>query len=525
MILSRGRPVEVDTTKSFAKQFPRNLSANIAYFVVSVIVGILLVPYFVSTLGIAAYGLIPLVTSITGYVAIIVQSLNTAVTRFLTVDLQREDYAAANRTFNTAFFGLTAVILLMVPVVIVVAYFVPVVFSVPAGQETGAMLLFLGVCGAFLLRAWSGNYTVQLFAYNRLDLQNLVNITNLVTQTGLFVLLFALFGPNLALVGGAYMVGALVASGLSIILARRICPHLRISIRAFDRRKVKDLGSMGWWLVVDQIGALFLFQIDLIIVNLLFGATMAGEYAIALQWRILLQAIIMMLTGILVPTILAYYAQKEIDVLKTIAKSAVKLLGLAIALPAGLICGLSPLLLTIWVGAEYATLAPLMVLLTAPFAATMSVQPLFSINVAHNRVRIPGIMTLILGITNLTLAVVIPLTTGWGYYGVALAGAITLTFRHTLFVPWYTAKILNGQMREYQKCQFPGALALLFIGVAAASLAAVTSFSPIFTLIIAGVVITLVYGIVVLGMGLNSFEKHLFGSYIPQGWKKYINLI
>ncbi|VVB63399.1 Uncharacterised protein [uncultured archaeon] len=52
---------------------------HIPYFLVSVVIGILLVPYFVSNLGIAAYGIIPLATSITGYVAIAIQSLNTVV--------------------------------------------------------------------------------------------------------------------------------------------------------------------------------------------------------------------------------------------------------------------------------------------------------------------------------------------------------------------------------------------------------------------------------------------------------------
>lgn len=515
--------MEIDTTKSITKQFPRNLAANVVYFLVNVIVGLLLVPFFISTLGVAAYGLIPLATSVTGYVAIVVQSLNTAVTRFLTVDLQREDYAGANRTFNTAFFGLTAVILLMVPIVMVVAYLIPVIFSVAPGQEQGAIFLFLGVCAAFLLRSWSGNFTVQLFAYNRLDLQNLVNLTNLVLQTGLIVLLFVLLGPDLALVGGAYFAGAVAASVVSIILARRVCPHLKVSIHAFDRSLVRDLCGMGGWLVIDQIGALLLFQLDLVVVNLLFGATMAGEYAIALQWRILLHSIVGMLTGILVPTVLVYYAQKQTDTLIKITKSAVKLLGLAIALPAGLICGFSPQLLTIWVGTEYASLAPLLVLLTAPFAATMSVQPLFSINVAHNRVRVPGTMTILLGIANLALAIIIPLITGWGYYGVAVAGAIILTFRHTLFVPWYTAKILKSRMIDYQKCIFPGAFALFIIGVAAASLVAVTSFSSILAIIIAGIGVTLVYGIVVLEMGLTSFEKQLFRSYLPQRWKKIGN--
>ena len=520
MVHSRGRLVEIDTTINFARQFPRNLVANIAYFVASVIVGILLVPYFINTLGVAAYGLIPLATSITGYVAIVVQALNTAVSRFLTVDLQQEDYASANRTFNTAFFVLTAVILLMIPVVVLVAFFLPAIFNVPVGQQTGAMMLFVGVCGAFLLRAWSGNYTVQLFAYNRLDLQNIVNLTNLIVQTGLIVFLFVFIGPDLALVGGAYLAGALAASALSIVLAKRVCPHLQIAIRSFDRSKVRDLTGMSWWLTIDQIGVLFLFQIDLIVVNLLFGAVMAGEYAIALQWRILLQAVAVTLSGILIPTIMAYYALKQIDTLIVFTRSAVKLMGLAMALPVGLVCGLSPELLTIWVGPEYANLAPLVVLLTGHLAITSSVQPLFSVNVAHNKVRVPGMMTLLLGMANLVLAIVIPLLTGWSFYGVAFAGTLIYFFRNTLFIPWYTARLLDTRMMTYLKPLVPGALGVVFIGAIAAGIAVTTSLSPILTLIIAGTVITLGYGITVIGIGLAPFEKQLFRSYIPQGWKK-----
>jgi len=512
---------DTSISRGFADQLPRNLLANIFYFLANIAIGVFLVPYFVSNLGVAAYGLIPLATSITGYAAIVIQSLNTSVSRFLTIDLQRENYAAANLTFNTAFFGLTAVILLMVPVVLAVAWFVPSIFNVPAGQERGMVLLLLGVCAAFLLRSWSGNFTVQLFAYNRLDLQNLVNLANLLVQTGLIVLLFTLFGPNLALVGVAYLAGAIVASGISIILARRVCPHLRVSIYGFDRTRVKDLCEMGGWVVIDQTGTLFLFQIDLILVNLLFGTRSSGEYAIALQWGILLSTIASALAGVLAPTILAYYALKRTESLIKITQSAVKFIGLALALPAGLICGFAPQLLTIWVGAEYANLAPLMVLLTAHLAVNMSIQPLFLVNVAHNRVRIPGIVTILLGIMNLTLAIVIPLVTGWGYYGVAVAGVLILTFRHTLFVPWYAAKILNIRMVTYLKSLVLGALAMLFIGVGAASIAIAVSLQSLLTLIIAGTGITLIYGIVVLGLVLTPFEKQLFKSYLPQRFKKY----
>lgn len=511
-------------SRDFADQLPRNLLANIIYLLANVGIGILLVPYFVSKLGVAAYGLLPLATSITGYVAIVVQSLNTSVSRYLTVDLQREDYAAANRTFNTALFGLSAVILLMVPIVIVVAWFVPSIFQVPAGQERGAVLLFLGVCTSFLIRAWTGNFTVQLFAYNRLDLQNIANLVNLIIQTGLIVLCFSIFGPDLALVGCAYLAGAIVASGVSIVLARRVCPHLRISIHAFDRTKVKDLCGMGWWVVVDQIGAHLFLSIDLIVVNLLFGATSAGKYAIVLQWAILLRVVAGLLRGVLAPMVLSYYARGQTNSLMRVIKSAVKLTGLAMALPIGLVCGFAPQLLTVWVGPEYANLSPLMVLLTIHLSINLAVYPLFSINVAYNRVRVPGIVTFFMGIGNIALAVALPLLTGWGYYGVAAAGAIVLTTKNAFFTPWYATKILGVDVHTFTRSMLPGISATILVGISAAILGFIlTPATHLAALIIAFLFITLAYLASVWSFGLNGFERGLFKSYLPSKIRRFFS--
>lgn len=512
------------TSRDFADQLPRNLLANIVYFLANVAIGIILVPYFVSNLGVAAYGLIPLATSITGYVAIVVQSLNTSVSRFLTIDIQREDYTAANKTFNTAFFGLSSVILLMVPVVIVLAWFVPSIFNVPIGQERGAIFLFLGVCASFLIRSWAGNFTVLLFAYNRLDLQNLVNLTNLFVQTGLIILLFALFGPDLGLVGGAYLAGAVVASGVSIVLARQVCPHLQVSIRAFDRTRVKDLCGMGWWVVINQIGALLFHSTALIVVNLLFGATSAGKYAIALQWVILLVAIAGMLAGVLTPTILSYYSREKTDSLILITKSAVKLMGLAMALPIGLVCGFAPQLLTFWVGSEFASLAPLMVLLTVHLSVNLAVLPLFSINVAYNRVRVPGVVTLVMGIGSIALAVALSLLTGWGYYGVAAAGAIVLTTKNTFFTPWYATKILGVEVHTFTRSMLPGIAATILIFILATILASVMPLAPLLAaIVVASMFISLIYVAAVWSLGLNGFERRLFKSYIPSKIRRFVS--
>lgn len=506
--------------RSPAAQFPRNLAANIAYFLVNIIIGLALVPYFVNTLGVAAYGIIPLATSITGYVAIVVQSLNTAVSRFLTIDLQRGDYVTANKTFNTAFFSLTVAILLMVPLTLIVAYFSPSIFQVPTGQEASVIFLFLGVSVAFLIRSWSGNFTVQLFAFNRLDFQNIINIINLLVQTGLIVILFTIRGPDLALVGGAYLIGAVVASLVSIFFARRVCPQLRISIKSFDCSRVRDLSGMGWWIVINQIGSLLFLQIDLIVVNLLFGELLAGEYAIVLQWVTLLRAVGGVLSGVLTPTILSYYARGQTDSLIRVSKSAVKLMGLAIALPVGLVCGLAPQLLTVWVGGSFTFLASLMVLLTIHLTVNLSVLPLFSINVAYNKVRLPGIVTLIMGIGNLGLAIALPLTTGWGYYGVAAAGAIVLTIKNAFFTPWYATRVLGVSGHAFTRSMLPGIVATIAIGLLTAIIGTILSLDVLFVLAMVGASVALAYVMAVWAFGLNEFERRLFTSYLPSALRR-----
>ncbi len=510
------------TGQRFTSQLPINIIANVVYFLINIVIGIFLVPYFISTLGVAAYGLIPLVTSITGYVAIVIQSLNTAVSRYLTVDLQRGDYGAANKTFNTAVFALTAIILLMVPIVIAVAYVIPGIFSVPAGQKSDAALLFLGVCASFLIRSWSGNFTVQLFACNRLDLQNLVNIINLIIQTGLIVVLFIFYGPNLAFIGAAYLVGAIVASVVAIILAKRVCPHLEISPKYFDRSQLKVLGGMSGWVVMNQIGSLLFLQIDIIVVNILFGAASAGEYAIALMWVVLLRGISDVFTAALTPMVFTYYAKGQIETLTKVMASAVKIMGIWIALPIGLICGFAPQILTLWVGSKFAFLAPLMILLTIHLVVNLAIIPLFSINVAYNKVRLPGILTLLMGVGNLSLAFALPILFGLGYYGVAAAGAIVLTLKNAVFTPWYAAKVMNVRTHVFLLSMLPGIL--ITIGLIAVSLA-IGYLIPIhsfISLILVGGTISVVYLFMVWKFMLSRFEIDLFRSYLPAPLRRFI---
>ena len=494
------------------------------YFIINIIIGLLIVPYFISTLGVAAYGLIPLATSITGYVGIIVQALNSAVSRYLTVDLQKEDYVAANKTFNTSVFGLSAIIAFMIPLIVIFSYFAPIIFNVPVGLGDDVFTLFLCVCLTVLIRSWNGNFTVQLFAYNRLDYQNIVSIVNIIVQTGLILAFFAIYGPNLALVGVAYIAGAVSASIVAIVLAKKVCPHLKISIHSFDMTQLKAISSMSWWVIIDQTGTLLFLQIDLTIVNLLFGAQPAGEYALVLMWVVLIWGAINAIAGVLSPMIYTYYAKAQVETLTKMLVTSIKFLGLFLALSVGLICGFAPQILTLWVGEEFAFLSPLMLLLLLPLVVNCAILPLFAVNIAYNKVKVPGIVTFFMGIGNIALAVGLPMLTGWGYYGVAAAIAIMLTLRHALFVPWYTSRVLGVRASIFIQSILPGIIAALILIAVSAVIGNYIPITSMFSLIIIGGGISIIYLVMVVKFALSPFEREMILAYLPENMKKLFKL-
>jgi membrane protein EpsK len=501
--------------KTLSKQLPRNLISNFIYFAINVIIGILLVPFFIDNLGVAGYAIIPLATSVTSYVGLVTQSLNTAVSRYLTVDLQSQDFRKANITFNTALFGTLGLILLTIPVAFVLSYYAPAFFDIPLNQNQDAFLLFMGVIVAFLIRTWSSNFGVSLFAYNRLDLQNVINTVNVVVQVSAIVLLFLVFSPKLSYIGFSYLLGSLAAFVVTIFLSRKINPHLKVNLSDFEPSSLKKLAQMGGWVTVNQIGALLFLQIDLIVVNKLFGATAGGEYSMVLVWSTLLRAVAAMLASIVTPIILAYYAKKKYEDIINITTKSVKFMGFAMALPIGIIIGFAPQLLSLWVGSEFIKLSPLMLVLLIHLVINLSVLPLFSINVSFNKVRIPGIVTLFMGFGNFVLAIILSLFTDWGYYGVAIAGAIMLTAKNTLFIPWYASRVLDISKNTFTNSIASGFLSVIVTVGIIKTINYYLDISSLISLIIYCTIISIVYILVVWSVGLSKSDRRIIGSFLP----------
>ena len=363
--------------------------------------------------------------------------------------------------FNVALWGNLALsVMLVIPAAVAIAQ-VDHILRLPPGYEAPTRWLFAGTIAAFLLNQVKTPFGVSSFCRNRLDLLNLVAACETLARVGLVVCLFCIFTPRVEHIGTAILAGTIVSTIGMVWLWNVLTPSLRISLGKFDWTMFRNLCSTGGWVIISQLGVMLYLNIDLLLANRLFGPEQGGRYAAVLALPTLLRSLATAVGGIFAPTMYHIYARGDIDGLVIYLNRAIKFVGLVMALSVGLICGFSEPLLRLWLGPAFGSLAPLLFLMAIHLCINLSMYPLYAVPLAANRVKMPGLVTLMIGVGNLLLALLLAGVLGWGLNGLAAAGAMMLTVRHLLFTPLYGARVLNRSYGTFFRGVVPIVLATL----------------------------------------------------------------
>lgn len=423
--------------------FIGNLIGNGFSFAVNLVVGVWFTAYLARKLGPAAYGLIPLATTVASYMSVLTSSLTSSVGRAITVAHGANDATEVDRVFNTSFFAsLLFSVVLLVPAALV-SYFAPYWISVPDGLENQARVIFIAAGLVFLMTTASMPYGVALFCKNRLDLSAGITTGMTLLRVGAVWGLFQVTAPNLWQVGVGLVLAGVSGCVASIIMSRRLMPEFQVRLSSFSRDRLRTLGATGIWVSVTQFGTILMLSVDLLMVNVLLGATDAGRYAIPLQLSMLVRQMFSTLGGLFTPTIMAMHGRGEREALMEYVARGIRMTGYLAAIAGGLLCGFAGPLLTVWLGADFAYLKPLVWVMIAPLAVNLSVFPMFGLALTVNKVRGPGVVTLALGLVHIGVAWLLVEEAGWGMYGVAASAILLLSVKNVFYIPWYTAQAVG----------------------------------------------------------------------------------
>lgn len=486
-----------------------NVGSNAGYMALNALLMLWYVPFLIGRLGLAAYGMIPLANSLVMYATVLTASLDVSVTRFLAIDLNRGDVRAANTTFNAAIvLAATASLVLTIPAGVVVWLF-PTLFNVPAGLEGPTRVLFASVTAAVCAAMLSSSFGMASVIRHRFELRNLVRAVTSLSRVGIVVLCFFLWGPGLSFVAAGFFGSAVVGVVADVLVSRHLAPELRVAPRHVDRRQIRAMLGLSVWSAINQVGALALMQIDLLVINLLYGPAATGLYGSILVLIALIHSVTETVAAVLGPVIMAHYAASDADGLRRFALRSMRNLGLLLALPVGLLCGFARPVLTIWLGREFGNLDVILLLLAAHLPLSLSLRPLLYSLTAYNRVKLQSVVTLALGLATVPLALFFARVLNWGLMGVAAATSLVWLLRSLLFVTPYAASVLEIRARRLY-----GILAGTAVSTGAVALAGLCSSQALqlrdwVSLLLCGVVASLAY-VVIVGTGILSAEDREF---------------
>ncbi len=497
-----------------SRRFVVNVGSSLVYAVLNTGIVFWYIPFLLKHLGVAAYGMVPLTNAFVMFAAIVCEGVNGAIYRNLAIDLNRGDLSAAQGTFNSAVILTIAVsCFLLIPIVPLVWLF-PQLFEVPPDLEGATRFLIAGSFFAALTFIIGSPFDASSLITHRFDVRNAVRSAVVLSRVGIVALCFHVWPASLLHVGLGLIASALLGLGGCVIAWRRLTPQLRLHLGAVDPHRFRPLLNFGAWSAVNTAGMLLLMQVDLLMVNALFGPTMTGRYGALLAFAVLIHTLAEVVVPIFNPAIMARYAIGDFAGLRRLLESAVGLLAFGLALPVGLLCGLGRPLLSLWLGPDFAELDALLAILVAHLAVNPAGRPLAYLLTAHNKVKQQGLVTLALGVVNIVLAVTLALWAEWGVLGIAAATAIVWTLKNTLFLPVYAARVLGLVWWAFLPRLAGGAAAVLGVALAGRALAAM--WSPLDWIGLAAMAgaISAIYSITLLALVIRPDDRRLISRLI-----------
>lgn len=427
------------------KQIIMNITANIFAMLVSTGINFFLTPFITRTVGVEAYGFVPLAGNFVSYVAIITTAFNSMGGRFITVSLQKKDYNEAKEYFSTIFFmdlGLAIV------VSIIFAFLLGVLtklIQIPSRMTMDVVMLFVLSFISAIFSLIMNVFATATFCKNRLDLKSIISIISTFVRSIVLFVLFRLFPTKVYFIGIANISVNLTEGISNYIIQKKIMPELQINKENFNKVHIRTLFTSGIWNSVSQLSSILMTGLDLLVANIFLNPVDSGILSIAKIMPSLLYTGIALIVTSFGPQFVIDYA-KDGDsrtLLETMDFSA-KLISFFSVVPVAGFIGFGKDFFQLWMPGQNANVLFLLAVLTMiGDAVSYPVKAFDNIFAAVNKLRWPAIATLICGLFNVALMIPLLKYTNWGLYAVAGTSTFLLVVKDIFFKIPYIARIVN----------------------------------------------------------------------------------
>ena len=515
---------EIDdiTDSSFSSKVSLNMVINIIRIMIMALVGLLMVPYYIDQFGMAVYAVLPLATSITMYVLIASDSLANSFSRYMIMAIQSGNRDTAIVTYSSSVIGMTKMMFKLVPIAILISIVSPYIFNIGSAGALDVQVMFALILISALLVSFATCYNSAFYSRNLLYVLYAIKTVYTLLQVGLIILFFIAFGPNLMLVGLAYLISSMVYLISLWVVTKMIYPFLYVSPQKYNGVLLKEMTELGFWGMVSMIGALMFIQTSLILVNLFLGAEMESEFSIVANMISMINTACMALTAAGEPLIYRYYNEGNKEMLWSTLSLFTKFVGLIVVFPIAYIFIFTPQVLIVWIGSEYDFIVLMTKIMIPANISVCSMHILNCLFLVESKLKEVSIATCTIGVINVLLACIM-LAIIDDPVGAAIAWALSIMVLNAVYIPVYAAQVMEVNILTFIKpvilCYLTFALLIGAGELLSGYWTMPNSFIWIMITALGGFI---VYALLIFFVCLNRNEKKTILTYFPKTFQDLV---
>lgn len=457
---------EQHNMKEQSKRTAINITAQCVAFIVNIGVSFLLTPYITETLGKEVYGFVGLAYNVTSYISVFTVAFNTMLNIFVASCYHKGDIKKANEFFSSVLIAdIVISVVLFVPLLLI-TYNLENVMHVPASSMNDIKMLWLLIFINFLINLAFGPYGTGLFVKNRLDITALRGIESNVLKAAILIVMFFVFSPKVWFVGFSALVCGVYVVFLNYRYHRKLTPEIRLEASSFNWNAIKELLMVGIWNTINQLTSIFMSGLDLIVSNLFFKSLGMGYISYAQTVPTQMTALITTIKSTFAPNLTKVYAEtEEGDITPFIneVKSAMQICGFLGSVPILVFMVFGTSFYKLWLPTltadEVITINILAIMILIPTMFDVYISPLYNVNSITKKIKIPVIVTFIIGIANIICEIGLIQITNLGIYAIEIVTAILIVGKVLFFTPIYAARILKLKWTTFYSPLFKGAIA------------------------------------------------------------------
>ena len=411
----------------------------------SVAVSFFMMPFLIHALGDRWYGMWALIGSMTSYYALLDLGLTSAVNRFLTRAIAREEQTDTNAVIVTAlaiFGGIGATVL-----VVSIAIALGAGWFLKDPAETAVFRQVVVILGADLALAFPfAVFSGVLVAHYRFDVISATQLLALAVRTALIVYF----------IGRGYSIVALAIITLAVGLtsrlalaaaARRLFPSLQLSRAHLRRAQARALFGYGKYTFLAAAADRIRFQVDTVVVASFLGVNLVTHYAIAARVTQLFMDLMLRALGVIAPVFMRIDATGDREQMRRMFLLATRVSTLAAVTVASGIIILGERLIELWIGEGYLDAYWPLVILVVALTFDLMQMPSVSFLYASARHHLYAHLNAGEALGNLGFSIL--LVQHYGMIGVSLGTAIPLLVTRLILQPRYVCRALALDLRAY----------------------------------------------------------------------------